>query len=145
MANEQEINGIASELQLQQSRGEAIKQQIQQMQGNLLEIGGTIEAIKNLKKAKGDTLVPIGSGVLISCPKPDPEKVIISIGANVMLHKKPEDAIKMLEERQKSVMQAINIAQGDLGEVVKAIDSLTNRASLIAAQEERKNVRPSQE
>ena len=142
MADEEELNRLAGELQLQQSKGDAIRQQIQQMQGAVIEIGSAIDAIKNLKKAKSDTLVPVGAGTFISCPKPDTDKVVISIGANVMLQKKPDEAIKMLEERQANVAKAISTAQEDMVAVVREIERLTQRANLIAA-EESANVRPS--
>jgi len=145
MADEEEVNSIANEMQLQQARGEVIRQQIQQMQRNILEISSAVDALNNLKKAKSDTLVPIGAGVLISCPKPASDRVIIDIGANIMVEKKPEEAVKMLQDRQKKIMAAVEESQKGLNEVVKAIERLTERASLIAAEGERGNVRPAKE
>jgi prefoldin alpha subunit len=145
MADEEEVNGIANEMQLQQARGEVIRQQIQQMQRNILEISSAVDALNNLKKAKSDTLVPIGAGVLISCPKPTSDRVIIEIGANIMVEKKPEEAVKMLQERQKKIMEAVEESQKGLNDVVRAIERLTERASLIAAEGERGNVRPAKE
>jgi prefoldin alpha subunit len=144
MANEAELDRISSELQMQQAKGEAIRQQMQQMEATMLEMSASIDAVQNLKKAKADTLVPVGSGVYISCPKPDPEKVVVNIGASIMVTKKPEEAVKILEERQKKVSEAIAAAQEDLGEVVRAIEELTQRASVLASAEG-KNVRPPKE
>ena len=144
MADEAELDRIANELQIQQAKGEAIRQQMQQMEATALEISSAVDAMQNIRKAKGDTLVPVGAGVFLSCPKPDSERVVINIGANVMVQKKPEEAVRMLEDRKKQVTDAIISAQQDLGEVIRAIDTLTQRASYIAASEE-KNVRPSKE
>ena len=144
MANEAELDRIATSLQIQQAKGEAIRTQIQQMEATILEISAAVDAITNLKKAKSDTLVPVGAGVFISCPKPDPDKVVLNIGANVMASKKPEEAVKILEDRQKKISEAISAAQEDMGDVVRAIDELTQRASGIAASEG-KNVRPAKE
>lgn len=144
MANEAELERISASLQIQQAKGEAIRSQMQQMEASILEISAAVDAIQNLKKAKSDTLVPVGAGVFISCPKPDSDKVVINIGASVMVSKKPEEAVKMLEERQKKISDAIGSAQEDMGEVIKAIDELTQRASGIAAAEG-KNVRPLKE
>jgi len=144
MANEDELNAIANELQMQQTRGEAIRQQMGQMQQTVIEIGSAMEAITNLKKAKGDTLVPIGAGVFVSCPKPDPDRVLINIGANLMVNKKPEDAVKMLEDRQKKVREAMQEAQNELQQIVRMIEELTGRGNALSQTEE-KNVRPSKE
>jgi prefoldin alpha subunit len=144
MADEEELQRLSYELQVQQSNGEAIRQQIQSMQANIMEIGSAIEAVKNLKKMKGDTLIPLGSGTFISCPKPNPEKVVISIGANLMVQKSPEEAVRILEERQKKISDAMGAAQQDLGRVIQAIEALTQKASALAAEENR-NVRASKE
>ena len=145
MAGEDELERISNDLQVQQAKGEAIRQQIQAMQGSILEVSAAQEALKNLQKAKGDTLVPLGAGVFMSCPKPDIDKVVMSIGAGVMVQKKPEETIKLLDERITKMSEAINLAQADLGTVIKSIESLTERAGELGAAEERKNVRPSKE
>lgn len=139
-----ELDRIAAEMQMQQSKGEAIRQQMQQMQSTMLEIGSAMDTVQNLKKAKGETLVPIGAGLYISCAKPNPELVVVNVGANVLVQKKPDEALAILEERQKKVTDAISEAQEGLSEVVKELDRLSQRANSIAAAEE-KNVRPSQE
>ena len=144
MGNEEELNKIEGELQMQQSRGEAIRQQIQGMQSSALEISTEIDALQNIRKVKGDTLVPIGAGVFFSCPKPDFEHVVMNIGAGVMVQKKPEEALGALMERQKKITDAMKSAQEDMASVINEIDALTRRASAIGAEEER-NVRPSKE
>ena len=108
----------------------------------MVEVTGAMEAIRNLKKANKDVLVPVGAGAYISCPKPDTEKVVVGIGANIMVQKKPEDAIKLMEERQKNIANSINAAQQDLEMVVNEIDNLSKQASAIAAGANQ-NVRPS--
>ena len=145
MAGENELESISNELQLQQDKGEAIRQQIQAMQGSILEVSAALEAIKNLQKAKGDTLVPLGAGVFMSCPKPDIDKLVMGIGAGVMVQKKPEETTRILEDRINKMSEAINLAQTDLGQVIKAIEALTQRAGVLGAAEEGKNVRPSKE
>ncbi|MCX8197652.1 MAG: prefoldin subunit alpha [Candidatus Micrarchaeota archaeon] len=144
MADEEELNEIANELRLYQARGEAIRQQMLQMQQTILEVGAAIEALANLKKAKGETLVPIGAGTYIFCSKPDYDRVLVNIGANLLAPKKPEEALKILEERQKKLTEAMQEAQKDLQQVVRAIEDLTGRANAVSQPEE-KNVRPSEE
>ena len=142
--DEEELGRLSYELQIQQEAGDAIRQQIQAMQANILEIGSAMEAVRNLKKMKGDALLPLGGGVFISCPKPNPDKVVLAIGANVMVNKTPDEAVKLLEERQKKISDAIGTAQQDLGRVIASIEELNQRASALAGEEAR-NVRPSKE
>ena len=144
MGNDDELNNIEGELQMQQSKGEAIRQQLQNMQSSALEISTAIDALQNIKKVKGDTLVPIGAGVFFSCQKPEFDHVVMNIGAGVMVQKKPEEALGALMERQKKIADAMKSAQEDMSQVISAIETLTKRASVIGAEEER-NVRPSKE
>jgi prefoldin alpha subunit len=144
MGNEEELNRIEGELQMQQARGEAIRQQIQSMQSTSLEMATAIEALQNIKKVKGDTLVPVGAGVFFSCPKPDFDHVVMNIGAGVMVEKKPDEALGVLLDRQKKIADAMKSAQDDMAQVINSIEGLTRRASEIGAAEER-NVRPSKE
>jgi len=143
MGNEEELGRLEGELQMQQARGEAIRQQIQSMQSSSLEVAAAIEALQNIKKVKGDTLVPVGAGVYFSCPKPDFERVVMNIGAGVMVQKKPDEAQGILLDRQKKLADALKSAQDDMSQVISSIEGLTRRASAIAAEEER-NVRPSE-
>ena len=143
MADEEEMNRVAGELQIQQAKGDAIRQQIQQMQEVSLEMTSTLEVLRNIGKAKGNALVPVGAGIFVSCSKADPEKVVMNIGANIMVHKKPDEAISMLEERRENMIKATASAQADLNQVIAEMERLSQRASEFAAAEEGKNVRPS--
>ncbi|MCX6772472.1 MAG: hypothetical protein NTV88_01735 [Candidatus Micrarchaeota archaeon] len=60
-----------------------------------------------------------------------------------MVEKKPEDALKLMEERQKMLANSINAAQQDLEMVISQIDGLSKRASGLAAGANQ-NVRASQ-
>ena len=141
MANEAELERISNELSMLQASGEAIRQQMQAMQAAILEVTSALELIDNIKKVKGDALVPIGSGVFISCPKPDPEKIVLSVGSGMLVQKKPDEAMKILQERQKRMSDSLATSQSSLDETIKAIERLTYQASALGAAEERRNVR----
>ena len=146
MANQDELERISNQLQMQQARGEAIRGQLQAMQSAMVEMTAAIEAIESLSVAtKGDTLLPIGAGVFISCPKPDANKVILSVGGGIMVQKKPDEVVKILQERQKRMVDAMGSSQAGLEEIGKSIERLTVQANSIGVSEERRNVRASKE
>lgn len=144
MSTEEELMRIDRELQANQAKGEALRQQIQMMQDSTLEVSTAIDALKNLQKIKGDALVPIGAGVYLPFSKPSFDHVVMNIGAGVMVQKTPEEAIKILADRQEKLSEALKSAQDSLEQVIRDIDLLNKQASSIAAQEER-NVQPSEE
>ena len=143
MADARDLDSIAAQLEVQQAKGDAIRQQIQSMQASMVDVGGATEAIRNLKKATKDMLVPVGAGAYLSCPKPDTDRVVVGIGANVLVQKKPEEALALMEERQKSLGNAIRTAQEDLEQVIVEIDELSKQASALAAAGAGQNVRAS--
>ncbi|MCX8194683.1 MAG: prefoldin subunit alpha [Candidatus Micrarchaeota archaeon] len=145
MDEEKELSWISGQLDIQQARGESLRMQMRDLEASVLEINSALDAINNIKKAKGDTLVPIGAGVYLSCPKPDTEKVILNIGASVLVQKKPDEAIKILEERKSKFVEAIDQLQNELGAVIREIESLSQRASVIAAAEGKRDVQSSKE
>lgn len=143
MADDNEMNRIAGEVQVQQARGDLIRSQIEQMQSVSVEINASLEAVRNIKKAKGNMLVPVGAGIFLSCSKVDSEHVIVNIGANVMLQKKPDDALQMLQDRQSKISTAIADAQRDLEAVISKVEKLSFEANMAAGKEEKQNVSPS--
>jgi prefoldin alpha subunit len=140
MANEDELNKLAIQAQLANQTGQTLQSQIDVLQGTIAEINSTLETLRNLKRAKNNTLLPIGSGTYVTCQKIENEEVLIAVGAGVIVTKKGEEAIAMLENRLKTVADAYDRAQKDLIDVNKRLQDLNQKAMALTAQDS--NVRP---
>jgi prefoldin alpha subunit len=136
---EQDVESMADDLQELRTRGELIRQQIMQMQQSVAEIGSTIEALENLKKIKGEVLMPLGAGTFAFYPKPDSEKVLITVGSNLLIQKSPQEAIELLKAREERLRSAMLEAQNDLKDVINSIQELTTKIAALSQSGE-KNV-----
>ncbi len=139
-STDEEMEKLAIQAQLAQQQGQALQSQLDMLQGTMTDLNMTIDTIRNLKKAKSQSLLPIGSGTYITCQKVDPDNVMVSVGGGVIVVKKADDAAELLEKRLKMVSDAFDKAQKDFFEVNRRISDLNTRAAALAGQME--NVRP---
>ena len=139
-STDEEMEKLAIQAQLAQQQGQALQSQLDMLQGTMTDLNMTIDTIRNLKKAKSQSLLPIGSGTYITCQKVAPDNVMVSVGGGVIVVKKADDAAELLEKRLKMVSDAFDKAQKDFFEVNRRISDLNTRAAALAGQME--NVRP---
>jgi len=103
----------------------------------IMESRVALEAIRGFSGNEiSDLLVPIGGGVFIEVSAKPPDKLIISIGANVMIEKTKDGTINFLEERIKEIENAISNIESQKAELAKRIDA--NRAAISSIVEKQK-------
>jgi len=78
-----------------------VRSQLEQVMGRLDESARTKLALEELDRIKQNdvALVPVGAGTFVKGTITDAEKVLVSIGSDMAVMKKREDAIKFTEER----------------------------------------------
>ncbi len=140
MANEDELNRLAIQAQLANQQGQTLQSQLEMLQQTITELNTTLDTLRNLKKAKSVSLLPIGSGAFITCQKVDPDEVVLSVGNGIMVTKKADEAADIIEKRIKTVGDAFDRAQRDLIEINKRLQDLNEKAMALSAQDP--NVRP---
>ncbi len=103
----------------------------------IVESRAALEAIRSFPSNEiSDVLVPIGGGVFIEVSAKPPEKLLVSIGADVMIEKTKDGAVSFLEERIKELENAISNLEGQKAELAKRIES--NRAIISSILERQK-------
>jgi len=73
----------------------------------LLESRAALESIKGLDEKSPEVLTQIGGGAMLHSPPPSTDRVLINVGANVVIEKSKEEAVAMLEERSRDVEKTI--------------------------------------
>jgi len=103
----------------------------------IMENRAALEAIRGFSSNEvSDLLVPIGGGVFIETSAKPPDKLIVSIGANVMVEKTKDGIINFLEERIKEIEDAISNLESQKAELARRIDA--NRAAISSIAEKQK-------
>jgi prefoldin alpha subunit len=122
--------------QLLQQNLENLRQQLEFVERQFIEIKNTQGVFRDFKKRKGsdDVLIPLGSGCYGSGDVQDLKNVLVNVGANIMVSKRVESAKLFLNEREKELEKAgkeiqehmIKTAK-EINETVMDIQKLANK------------------
>jgi prefoldin alpha subunit len=143
MSDEEDLNRLAIKAQLLTREGQVLQGQIDIVQATVTDLNATIDTLRNIKKAKENCIVPVGSGAYIKCKEVDVETVLVSVGAGFILKKNVGDAQEILEDRRKQAGDSLERAQKALLSVNESLQEINAQASLMTARMD--NVRPAQE
>ena len=89
----------------------------------LLESRAALEAIKGLDGKSQEVLTQIGGGAMLRSSPPATDKVLLNIGANIVLEKSKEEAVAMLEERSRDVEKSIVSLAGQRNEIAERLNA----------------------
>ncbi|NUN11441.1 prefoldin subunit alpha [Candidatus Micrarchaeota archaeon] len=100
--NEKQLQQEFMEYQYLQKQAETMQTQASQLRDTINETNSSIQALENLGS---ETIYSIGSGVLVKA-KNSSDKVLVEVGARVVVEKTIPDAIVFLKERIKKLESA---------------------------------------
>ncbi len=89
-----------------------LEQKIKQAQKHLEKMDSQLEELKIVKAAVdeftalepgAEMKVPLANGVYVSATLKDPDKMLVNVGANVVVQKKPEEVRKIIAEQEEEV------------------------------------------
>ena len=109
MSAEEKLQSMVVELRTLESYYNEVATRESLVTRMLLESKGALDALKSLPEdGTSDVIVPVGGGVLIHASVPAPEKLIVSVGADVALEKTRMDAQSYVEERVGELQRAVS-------------------------------------
>ncbi|RLE80690.1 MAG: prefoldin subunit alpha [Thermoprotei archaeon] len=90
------------------------------------ELTTTISVVEEIGKmdSERDTLVPIGSSVYVFARIKEVDKVLLGVGANVFLEKKPEEAVEHLMVRRNEVVKELGNLRNQLSSVLGELEKI---------------------
>ncbi|TDA31840.1 MAG: prefoldin subunit alpha [Hadesarchaea archaeon] len=105
---------------------EAMREQMALLSTTLSELSSTIETIKKLKELPEGTeiLTPIGSGSFVRAKLMPLEKILTGVGAEVVIERTPEEALKFLEEKSAEVGRAVQRLQSEMANLQQKMEDL---------------------
>jgi prefoldin alpha subunit len=126
---EEEREELESSL-LELNRGgaliEALSKQVALLNASLSELSFTMEAIEKLRGAPegAEILTPIGSGSFVRAKLMPLEKVLTGVGADVVVERTPEEALKFLEEKSSEVGKAVQDLRAEMAKLTQRMEAL---------------------
>ena len=137
-SDDDKLNNLVVEVRVLESTYNELTSRQSILERALIENRAALDSIKGLGDNKaGEVLTQIGGGAMLRSPPPDVDKVLVSVGANVVLEKPREEALAIIEERQKEVERSIVSIVGQRDEIKQRLEAdqeLLQRLATSAAQ-----------
>ena len=129
--DQRELMTLQQYLQEYGQQAEIFVQQLQLLENGRMEALAAIESLEEMLTAgEATVLLQIGGGASVRAKVTDPEKVLLAIGAEVVVERSNKDAIEFLKERviemeasAKKVSETIDRLRGQMNEINKRIEA----------------------
>jgi prefoldin alpha subunit len=129
--DQRELMTLQQYLQEYGQQAEIFVQQLQLLENGRMEALGAIESLEDMLTAgDGTVLLQIGGGASVRAKVVEPEKVLLAIGAEVIVERSNKDAVEFLKERvmemeasAKKVAETIDRLRGQMNEINKRIEA----------------------
>lgn len=105
---------------------EAMREQVALLNTTLSELSSTIETIKKLKELPEGTeiLTPIGSGSFVKAKLMPVDKILTGVGAEVVVERTPDEALRFLEEKSSEVGKAVQQLRSEMASLEQRLEAL---------------------
>ncbi|MEM2136521.1 MAG: prefoldin subunit alpha [Candidatus Methanomethylicia archaeon] len=133
---EEEISKLYAQINTLNSIAEALKNQSETIQKQLIDMQLSIDTINEISKMeKGHkVLLPLGSSILIDAIVADNENSYINVGANVIIKKSNNDVKTILENRMENLQRQQLEVQKRLNETLNSIEYLQGQLNTLIQQ-----------
>lgn len=121
---EERANSLALELRVLEGTFNELTSRQNLLERALFEGRSALEAVKGLSEAKPEeVLIPIGGGALVRSPPPDADRVLVNVGASVVLEKTREEATAFLEGRVKEIERSIVAVLSQRSQIAERLEA----------------------
>lgn len=106
---EKQLQAHLYEFRMLEGRLKEISAQSEMIMRALIETRGGLTTLMGLSiSSSTEVLMPIGGGIFMDAKAPPSDKFLVSIGADVIVEKPKDDALKYVEERIKEMENAVS-------------------------------------
>ena len=118
---------------------ESLKQQLELVEQQFIEVKSTTLSIDDLKKTggKNEIFLPIGSGCYKKGNITENKDILVNVGAGLFINKKAVDAKSFLEKMVRKLEQASNEIQAQMERILKQMNELGVEIQELAKQGEK--------
>jgi len=121
---EETVNALLVEVRVLEGTYNELTARQNLLERALLEGRAALESIKGLAgEQAGEVLTQIGGGAMLRAKPPSTDTVLLSVGANVVIEKSKEEAVAVLEERNRDIEKTIISLAGQRNEIGERLNS----------------------
>ncbi len=120
---EDSVNALLMEVRILESTYNELTSRENLLERALLESRAALDSIKGLSDHSPEVLTQIGAGAMLRSQPPSTDKVLVSVGASIVIEKSKEEAVAMLEERSRDVEKTIVSVIQQRNEIAERLNS----------------------
>jgi prefoldin alpha subunit len=123
------------ELQTLDQHIKLIQDQLQTMENQIMELIYTIQSLDDLKNIRknSEIFVPVSSGIFTKAEIKENKKLLVNIGANIVIEKEPDDIKKMLEKQVEEIKQLQLKSLNELNKLASRAGSIETEINKITS------------
>jgi len=123
-STEETVNALVVEVRVLESTYNELTSRQNLLERALLESRAALDSIKGLDgQPATEVLTQIGGGAMLRSQPPSTDRVLVSVGSNVVIEKPKDEAVAMLEERSRDVEKTIVSLIGQRSEIAERLNS----------------------
>ncbi|MDG6926561.1 MAG: prefoldin subunit alpha [Nitrososphaerota archaeon] len=123
-SEEERVNNLVAEIRVLESTFNELSGRQNLLERILIETRSAMETLVGLGSAKTDeVLIPVGGGILVRASPPSVDRVLLNVGANVVVEKSKDYASKFMEARAKEIEESIVSIASQRNQIAQRLDS----------------------
>lgn len=132
---EEAVNALVLESRVLESTYNELTSRQNLLERALIESKAALDTIKGLTETTSkEVLTQIGGGAILRSPPPSTDVVMLGVGAGVVIEKRREEAVAMLEERTREYEKTLMSIVGQRNEIAQRLDSDRQALNSILSQ-----------
>lgn len=121
---EEAVNNLVVEIRVLEGTYNELSARQNLLERAMLEGRAALDAIKGLAgQGSGEVLTQVGGGVMLRSTPPETDRVLVSIGANVVVEKSKDEAVAILEERGREIEKTLVTLVNQRNEIARRLNS----------------------
>lgn len=121
---EETINALVVEIRVLESTYNELSARQNLLERALVENRAALDALDGLgDKPSQEVLIQIGGGAMLRSPPPSTDKVLVSVGANIVIEKPKAEAVALLEGRSRDAEKTVMSIASQRNGLAQRLDS----------------------
>ncbi|MDG6899309.1 MAG: prefoldin subunit alpha [Nitrososphaerota archaeon] len=121
---EDAVNALVVELRVLEGTYNELSARQNLLERAMLEGRAALDAIRGLSgQSPGEVLTQVGGGIMLRSSPPETERVLVSIGANLVVEKPRDEAVAILEERGREIEKTLISLVNQRNEIAQRLNS----------------------
>jgi len=133
---EETINALIVEIRVLESTFNELTNRQNLLERALVENRAALDALNGLgDKPPQEVLMQIGGGAMLRSPPPSTDKVLVSVGASIVIEKPKAEAVAILEGRSRDVEKTVMSIAGQRNGLAQRLDSDRQALNSLASRQ----------